>query len=365
LPARLALLERFTLPSGDREELEGMIRLQLEKTLPYPVEETAHGFEIIRSGPVAAPAAAGEGEGAGAVESVVLVTSFHLPALEALCEPLLNARIHPRLSLWAARLGAALPADGVYWALWPEEEEAVFGIFENGRLVFLEAAPSPEAFLECLPRTLMSAELAGAPVRFAGGRSGFAPWNGALENHLGAPVEALEPGPVFPSGAPELTPAAWDEAMRREGRRRQRKRTLVGVAALYGVLVLLALVYNGLQSYRLRLIDREIATLQPQVDALLAHQQRWRALEAITNPRRATVEVLHQITRSLPSAEVNITQFDQTATGIMITGEAPSAAAAVSLLEALKANEELEYEFTATPPTPLADDRAQFRIFGK
>ena len=362
LPARLALLERFTLPSEDREELEGMICLQLEKTLPYPVEETTHGFEIL---PVTGQAKEAE----GLAESTVMVASFHLPAVEALCEPLRAMRLHPRLSLWAFHIGAALPAHGVYWALWPEGEEAVFGIFEGGRLAFLETAASPEAFLECLPRTLMSAELAGAPVRFAGGRSGYDAWTGVLEERLG-PAEALSLGAYpAPKGGepvpPDLTPPAWHEAMRREARRRQRKKTLLGVLAVYGALVLFAFLYNGFQAYRLRHIDREIATLQPQVDALLAHQQRWLALAPVTNPRRATVEVLYQINRSLPAGGVNITQFDQTPTGIMITGEAPSAAVAVSLLEALKANKELEYEFTATPPTPLADDRAQFRIFGK
>ena len=47
LPCQAALLERLKLPATDREELAGMVQLQLEKTLPYPVEEVSSDFEVI------------------------------------------------------------------------------------------------------------------------------------------------------------------------------------------------------------------------------------------------------------------------------------------------------------------------------
>src|SRR5687767_1145910 len=47
LPCHAALLERMKLPATTREELEGMIQLQLEKTLPYPIEEVTSEFEVI------------------------------------------------------------------------------------------------------------------------------------------------------------------------------------------------------------------------------------------------------------------------------------------------------------------------------
>jgi hypothetical protein len=48
LPCQAAVLERLTLPSTEREELQGMIQLHLEKTLPYPVEEVTSDFEEIQ-----------------------------------------------------------------------------------------------------------------------------------------------------------------------------------------------------------------------------------------------------------------------------------------------------------------------------
>jgi hypothetical protein len=48
LPAHAALLERLTLPSTNREELAGMVQLQLEKTLPYPMEDVTSDFDVIK-----------------------------------------------------------------------------------------------------------------------------------------------------------------------------------------------------------------------------------------------------------------------------------------------------------------------------
>ena len=47
LPCNATLIERMKFPSTDRDELAGMLQLQLEKTLPYPVEEVSSGFEVI------------------------------------------------------------------------------------------------------------------------------------------------------------------------------------------------------------------------------------------------------------------------------------------------------------------------------
>jgi len=48
LAVSAVLLERMRLPSTDREELGGMVVLQLEKTLPYSGDELTSGFDVIR-----------------------------------------------------------------------------------------------------------------------------------------------------------------------------------------------------------------------------------------------------------------------------------------------------------------------------
>src|SRR3954466_11774276 len=73
IPCQAALLERLTLPATDREELAGMLQLQLEKTLPYPVEDVASDFEVIHS---------------AENESTLLSVAAHSGQLDDLCRPL-------------------------------------------------------------------------------------------------------------------------------------------------------------------------------------------------------------------------------------------------------------------------------------
>ena len=68
LPCQDILLERLSLPSTDREELSGMIQLQLEKTLPFPLEEISSGFLIVEQ---------------HETESVVVSAVVQLGAIEA------------------------------------------------------------------------------------------------------------------------------------------------------------------------------------------------------------------------------------------------------------------------------------------
>ena len=80
LPGNAVLLERLTFPSVDRDELAGMLQLQLEKTLPYPLEEVSSDFEVIRQ---------------SETESTLLSVAANTHQLDQLCQPLRNrARQH-------------------------------------------------------------------------------------------------------------------------------------------------------------------------------------------------------------------------------------------------------------------------------
>ena len=50
LPCQAVLLERMTLPATDRAELAGMVHLQLEKSLPFPIEDVSADFLIVETG---------------------------------------------------------------------------------------------------------------------------------------------------------------------------------------------------------------------------------------------------------------------------------------------------------------------------
>jgi len=49
LPCQALIIEGLKLPATQRDELAGMIHLQLEKNLPYPLEEISSDFLVIES----------------------------------------------------------------------------------------------------------------------------------------------------------------------------------------------------------------------------------------------------------------------------------------------------------------------------
>ncbi len=368
LPTRLVIFERFTFPSLDRSELEGMVRLQLEKTLPYPVEETTHCFQILA--PSRDPGAEFAEPGAAAApESTVVVCVLHNPAVESFCMPLLHRRRFPeRLSVWAMHVAAQAPAAGAACGLWQEEEEVVFAVFENGILSFTEMIASPDSLLDDFPQVLMGAELAGASTEFCAVLLDPAldRFREPIAGLLNAPFHELVFETLPVEGPIDLTLEAWRaELVRQEGRRKLKMR-LATVGLAYAALLLLALAYLGILGRQLRSVQNELAAVQPQVDDVIARQARWRSLEAAIDQRRFTVELLYQVFQGLPSPEVRITQFDESPTQFTVEGEAPDASQAIQLGEKLKAEPTLnDFSFEAGQPTILANEHAQFRIFGK
>jgi len=378
LPTRLLVLERLTLPSADRTELAGMVRLQLEKTLPYPVEETTSGFQVIsqKETEIASPSSTEGGDVATAVqtmtESTVLICAVHNETLQSFCAPLLQSEQFPHsVTPWAMHVAAkALPGD-IACALWQEETDVVFAIFENGVLGHVEILPASETFSNDLPQALMSAELAGADTAFTVALVDTALMQhaDALEKALGVPVAelTLEEPPSSPRETPtDLTLQAW----RTELARRQRMHAIqsrLGIAGVvYAVLMAIACIGLAMQNHRLHSVEAELAKVQPQVDAVLGQQNRWKELGPAIDPSRFTVEMLFQVFQSLPSTDVRITQFEQSPNEIRVEGEAPDAAQAVNLEEKLKAQPALTgYDFQAGNPQILSNDHAKFSISGK
>ncbi len=354
VPTRLVVLERMRLPASDPTELEGMVALQLEKTLPWPVEETVHHPLLISSQ-------------AEPPESDLAACAIHRSALEALCEPLAG-RLPRHVTLQALHTARQAPPQEAACALWLEEEALVFGVFENGAPTFLELLPGVD-----LPRettqALLSADLAGAATQFTTTLldPALAPHASALSKATGAPTQPLRPDaePPAPEG-PDFALEKWHEAAARQARFQQLRRRAAQVGVGYLVLLVLGFGYIGLQKQRATRLEAKLAELRPTADAALARQARWRTLEPAIDRGHFTVELLHQVAASLPSKEIRITLFEHAPGQLRIEGEAPNASEAVAFAEALKKNSALSaFRFEAGPPTLLPNERAQFRIYGK
>ncbi|MEI8342976.1 MAG: hypothetical protein WCH43_15745, partial [Verrucomicrobiota bacterium] len=199
LPVSSVLFERMRLPSTDPEELRGMMRLQLEKTLPYPAEEVTSDSIIVESGET------------GAVVVAVALSNVHLDALSA---PLRAAgRLPEKITVHAMHLVSACSKTGIDLLIYREEEKFVVVICENGKIGFVQTLVAnglEEVPLE-LPQVLLGAELEGVPVTFTMIRldSECIGIREELGTLLGVPVEGIDP--ATPLEAPEMNlfPVSW------------------------------------------------------------------------------------------------------------------------------------------------------------
>lgn len=355
LPAHIALLERLTLPTTDAAELGGMVLLQLEKTLPYPVEEVTTTCESL---------------GQTGTDSAVLSIAVHGPALEELCAPFRAGDHLPRtVTLWAQHVARACPAEETILAVWGEHGQAILAVCERSRLGWLHILPDlePGTLSAELPSMLLGAELAGVPTEYARILlAGDLPLLEApLAEAFSLPVEPLSLTAIpVPEG--NLVPPAWQADARRVQRSESFRQRLMLAAVLYLVLLAGAFVYLALTKRKVQAIDAQLAVLQPQIAAVQAQQAHWQALSPAVDPTRYPVEVLFQASQNLPSPEVRITTFNYTPSVFTIKGEAPNANLAIEYTQKLRAVPELSaWRIEAGPPSFLPDNRAQFTITGR
>jgi hypothetical protein len=356
LPCNSVLLERHKFPATDRSELADMLQLQLEKTLPFPVEEVSHGFQVL-----------GQEEN----ESTVLSVAASHAQLDQLCAPLRsNGRLPERITLNALRLASNCPKEETVLAVWPEQEQLVVAIVCDGKLSWAQVIPSMEAdaVVAELPGLLITAELEGVNTDFASVR--LSPEC----SHLEPSFELQFRKPVMPlvdasEEKPELDllPSSWqDEAHRRE-RGEKLKQNLLMAAVVYLLLVAGAFGYLAWTKNQARKLQVEFARLAPKYADIERQMARWKSLEASVNPARSAVEVLHQLTKSRAGNQnLQFTGFNYTPREWVLKGEGTTDAH-FELSQALKKNAELNDTFALEYPNPtnIKDEKASFTITGK
>jgi hypothetical protein len=356
LPCQTALLERLTLPSRDRDELAGMAQLQLEKTLPYPVEEVTSDLEVISE----------EDE-----QSTVLSISVHTPALNQLCQPLRDKqRLPERITLFAQQIAAMSSGTERVFAIWSEQEHVVVAIAENGRLSWAQTivGTDAEALSSELPTLLLTAELNGVGARFDRIllASDCGQLREALAEYFQTPIEEFPVEGLPQSESGNLLPADWAQESSRYERAEKIKQRLLLAAVVYLVLLAAVFLYLAWNKRHVQAIESEIAKTRPLIQASQVRQARWLTLASVLDPSRYTVEILYLVYRNRPSDDVKITQFDCTPAVFMVEGEALNAGQAIDFAEHLRADKDLSaFRIESGPPQILPNEHAQFRIYGK
>lgn len=356
LPIAAVLAQRFRLPTVDPTEFSEMVRIQIEKALPFSPEEVTTDFELIEQ---------------NETESVISAVAVRNERLAEIAAPLLERGLIPRqVTVYAAQRASTYAPEGRAILIYPEGETLVSAVTENGKVSLtrtLDRAEPAQLQTE-LPQLSLSAELQGIEGSFANvllDESCYALrdtvqgiFNGQAEI---VSVEA-PPAPVKLN----LLPESWRQRRLQLVRRTEWRKRLLQAGGVYAGVLALFLAYLVYLRSAVGHLDHLIARDNPQIAFVRETDATWKALAPAIDSRYYPVEILLHLFESLPSPEVRITAYNQSARQISIDGEANSAALAYQFADKVKKNPGLQiFRFDMAAPRILPNDHAQFRLEGK
>jgi hypothetical protein len=356
LPLDTVLAQRLRLPTVDPAEFGEMVRIQVEKTLPYPPEEVTSDFEIIEQSDT---------------ESVISAVAVHNQKLTELATPLLNRGHIPRqVTVYAAQRAASHAADGRALLIYPEGEKLVSAISENGKISLTRTLEGrePETLQRDLPQLTLSAELQGISSNFPSVLldESCLPLRETVEWIFAQKPEMMSAEAPPAQVKLNLAPDSWKARRLALVRRGQWRRRLAIAGGVYGAIFLLFALYVLFIRWQVGRLHSAIKHDEPRVDFIKSTEGNWNALAPAIDPNFYPVEVLFHLFQSLPNDNVQITVYDQTARSVSVQGEAPSAALAYQFGERVKKDPNLRaFHFDLGPPRLLPNGHAQFHLEGK
>jgi hypothetical protein len=356
LPVSVVLAQRFRLPSTDPAEFPEMIRIQIEKLLPFAADEVTTDFELIEQ---------------NENESVVSAVAVRNEQLAEVASPLLERGYIPRqVTVYAAQRASTHAPKGNAVLIYPEGETLVYAMTENGKLSLaraFEGGNGEQLQLE-LPQLRLSAELQGIDASSPNVLldETFYEMRDTVQGILASSTEVvgieLPPAPVKLN----LLPESWRRRRLQSIRQAEWRKRLLWAGGAYGAILLLLLAYLGLLRFQIGWLDRHIAHDAPETEFVRATEAKWKALAPAIDPHYYPVEILLHFFDSLPATDVQITAYNQSARQISVDGEASTAALAYQFIEKIKKNPELSaFQFDMAAPRILPNNHAQFRLEGK
>ena len=356
LPVTAVLAQRFRLPTVDPAEFPEMIRIQIEKMLPYSADEVTTDFELIEQ---------------NESESVVSAVAIRNEQLAEIAGPLLeNGYIPRQVTVYAAQRASTHAPKGNAVLVYPEGETLVYAMTENGKLCLaraFESANGDQLHME-LPQLRLSAELQGINASSPSVLLDESCYQlrDTVQEILEGSTEIvgieLPPAPVKLN----LLPESWRRRRSQLIKQAEWRKRLIWAGSAYAGLLFLLLVYLGLMRFQIGRLDRQIAQDAPETEFVRTTEAHWKALAPAIDSRYYPVEILLHLFESLPSPDVRITAYNQSARQISVDGEANTAALAYEFIEKIKKNPELRvFQFDMAAPRILPNDHAQFRLEGK
>jgi hypothetical protein len=356
LPVASVLAQRFRLPTIDSAEFPEMIRIQIEKALPFSAEEVTADFELIEQ---------------NENESVVSTVAIRNEQLAEIAAPLLKHGYIPRqVTVYAAQRASTHAPTGNAVLIYPEGKTLVYAMTENGKLSLARAFENGngEQLEMELPQLRLSAELQGINVSDPSvllDKSCYQ-LRDAVQGILASPAEIV--GIELPPAQIKLNllPESWRRRRAQLTQRAEWRKRLVWAGGAYAALLFLLLAYLGFMRFAIGRLEWRLARDAPKTEFVRATEENWKALAPAIDSRYYPVEILQHLFESLPSTDVRITTYNQSARQISVEGEANTAALAYKFIENVKKNFGLQiFQFNMAAPRILPNDHAQFRLEGK
>jgi hypothetical protein len=356
LPVDLVLAQRMRLPTTDPSEFGEMVRIQVEKAMPYSPDEMTTDSEVISQ----------TEEG-----SVISAIAVHNEKLNELAAPLIARGLIPsQVTVYAGHRAATHSPEGTSLFIYSENESIVCAIAEEGKVSFTHSLDGADALQlqRDLPQLTLSAELQGINTSYPRVllAESLYQFRDTVEGIFARDAEliAVEVPPA--ESRLNLLPESWRQRRAQLVRQKEWKKRLMIGAAAYGGLLLLFLAYLLILKFQIGRLDKRIARDAPRTEFVRATEAKWKALAPAIDPHYYPIEVILHLFDSLPSADVRITQFNQSARQISVDGEANSAALAYQFADKVKKNPDLQaFQFELGAPRLLPNDHAQFRLEGK
>jgi hypothetical protein len=356
LPVTAVLAQRFHLPTVDPAEFPEMVRIQIEKALPFSADEVTTDFEVI------------EQDESGSVVSAIAVRNEQLAQLAA---PLLDSgHIPTQVTVYASQRATTHAPQGRALLIYPEGEQLVSAVTENGKVSLARTLDGiePHQLQSELPQLTLSAELQGIPGAFPNvflDESCF-DLRDTVQDILTSRPELVgverPPAPVKLN----LLPQSWRDRRAQLARRGEWRKRLVWAGGIYAAIFLLGLLYLGVLRFQVGRLDRAIAKDAPKIEFVRAAEANWKSLAPAIDAHYYPVEILLHLYQSLPSPDLRITAYNQSARQISVDGEANTAALAYQFADKVKKNPQLQiFQFNMADPRILPNGHAQFRLEGR
>jgi hypothetical protein len=356
LPVSAVLAQRFRLPTVDPAEFPEMVRIQIEKALPFSAEEVTTDFELIEQ---------------NENESVISAVAVRNERLAEIAAPLLDKGIIPQqVTVYAAQRATTHKPEGRALLIYPEGETLVSAITENGKVSLTRTFEgiAPEQLQMELPQMALSAELQGINASFPNVLLDESCYElrDAVQGIMATPTElvGIETPPA--SVKLNLLPDSWRQRRVRLAKRGEWQKRLTLAGGIYGAIFVLFLLYFAYSRVAIARLDHLISRDAPQTKFIRETESNWKALAPAIDSRFYPVEILLHLSESLPSADVRITAYNQSARQLSVDGEANTANLAYQFAEKIKKNAGLQnFRFDMAAPRILPNNHAQFRLEGK